>query len=79
MTNNKRLRGYKRILEKRKARHLKAAFTIFAKRRDKNQAYEEYARKELARKLTKRGENWKNRNLGVIGNSLEENETVIKK
>ena len=32
-------RGYKRILAKRKARHLRAAYTIFSKRRDKNIAF----------------------------------------
>ena len=70
LTNPKNLRGYKRVIEKRKARHLRAAYTIFSKRRDKNQAFEEYSRKELSRKLTKRGKTWKQRNLSLIGDSL---------
>ena len=65
------MRGYKRILEKRKARHLRAAYLIFAKRKDKDQAYSNYAQKELALKLSQRGKSWKRKNMGILNSRLE--------
>ena len=55
MEKYKDMRGSRRVLEKRKARHLRAAYAIFTKRKDRDQAYQSYARKQLALKLTRRG------------------------
>ena len=63
--------GYKRILEKRKARQLRAAYLIFAKRKDRDQAYQKYAQKQLALKLSQRGRSWKMKNLSILDSKLE--------
>ena len=40
-------KGWQRILEKRRRRHLSSAFELFAKRRDKLIALKQYARMKL--------------------------------
>lgn len=72
------MRGSRRIAEKRKARHLRVVYSLFAKRRDLNQAYEKYSRKKLAENLTKRGERWKRINLSLLGSNLLDKQSVIR-
>lgn len=67
MAPKKGLKKNKRVLEKKKARHLLAAYKIFAKRRDQNQTFERYARKNLALRLSVRGKTWKRKNISLIG------------
>ena len=66
MIKHKGMTGYKRIIEKRKARQLRAAYLIFAKRKDRDQTYQKYAQKELARKLRERGRSWKMKNISIL-------------
>lgn len=70
MMKYRTMSGYKRVLEKRKARHLRAAYVLFSKRRDKIQAYNSYANKELALKLTRRGKSWRRRNMNIVKDDL---------
>lgn len=47
-----------------------AAYTAFAKRRDRNQIFEKYARKNLALRLSQRGKSWKHKNISLIQNKV---------
>lgn len=40
-------KGWQRILEKRRRRHLQSAYELFAKRRDQMIAFKQYARLKL--------------------------------
>lgn len=43
----KDLRGWKRVMEKRRKRHLLSAYELFARRRDKMIALKQYAHQKL--------------------------------
>lgn len=78
LSKYKTFRGVKRVREKIKARHLRAAYQIFAKRRDKNALFQKYASKDLALRLTQRGKTWKRKNISMIGENILNKEDVIK-
>ena len=59
-------RGWRRIKEKRRRRHLLRAFDVFAKRRDKMIAFKKYAKKKLEIKMLKRGAVWRKRNMKLL-------------
>lgn len=58
---------------------MRAAYVVFAKRRDKDIAYKSLARKNLLLRLSKRGVTWKRRNSSIMGGQLLQHEDLIKK
>ena len=59
-------RGWKRVLEKRRRRHLLQAYELFSKRRDKLIAFTTYARKKLEIGMLRRGAVWRRRNIRLL-------------
>lgn len=59
-------RGWRRVVEKRRRRHLLRAYELFAKRRDKLIAFTSYARKKLEINMLKRGAVWRRRNMKLL-------------
>ena len=59
-------RGWRRVVEKRRRRHLLRAYELFAKRRDKLIAFTTYARKKLEINMLRRGAVWKRRNTKIL-------------
>ena len=78
MVKHKGMRGYKRILEKRKARQLRAAYLVFSRRKDRDQAFQKYAQKQLSLKLSQRGRSWRMQNMSILNSSLHQHEELIK-
>lgn len=73
-------KGYRRVLEKRRRRHLLRAYEIFAKRRDKMLAFAEYSKKKLEIAMLRRGYIWRKRNMRLLdGISIEEMEGELKR
>jgi hypothetical protein len=76
------LKGWKRVMEKRRKRHLLSAYELFAKRRDKIIALKQYAHQKLEIRMMKRGGIWKKKNLRFFDYSeskLSEYSEEIKK
>jgi len=59
-------RGWRRVVEKRRRRHLLRAYELFSKRRDKVIAFSQYARKKLEVNMLRRGAVWKRRNIRLL-------------
>ena len=59
-------RGWKRVVEKRRKRHLLRAYEIFSKRRDKMIAFAEYSNKKLEVNMLRRGFIWRKRNMRIL-------------
>jgi predicted GNAT family acetyltransferase len=59
-------KGWRRVVEKRRRRHLLRAYELFAKRRDKMIAFADYSRKKLEVNMLKRGHIWKKRNMRLL-------------
>lgn len=79
MVKSKGLRRVRRVREKIKERHLRAAYVVFAKKRDKDIAFARYARKNLALRLAGRGRTYKKKNTALMRGDLLVHEDVIKK
>jgi hypothetical protein len=74
----KGLSGYKRIQQKRLTRHLRAAYLIFAKQRDKHALFQQYIRRKWVLSLAQRGKTWRRKNISIIGKNILEKESIIK-
>ena len=59
-------RGWRRVQEKRRRRHLVRAFEVFGKRRDKMIAFAEYAKKKLEVKMLKRGSDLEEKKYEIV-------------
>ena len=59
-------RGWRRVKEKRRQRHLIRTYEMFSRKRDKMIAFSEYANKKLEVKMLKRGSIWRKRNMRLL-------------
>jgi hypothetical protein len=62
-------KGWKRVMEKRRRRHLLTAYELFSKRKDKIQAFTEYSQKKLELNMLKRGTIWRKRNMRLLNDT----------
>jgi hypothetical protein len=74
----KGLRRVRRVLEKKKARRIRAAYQIFARQRDKKIAFQKYISQNQQLRLEQRGRIWRRRNMASIGDNMAEAEEIIK-
>ncbi len=59
-------RGWRRVKEKARRRHLISGYEVFSKRRDKMIAFTEYAQKKLEIRMLNRGAIWRRRNMRLL-------------
>ena len=73
-------KGWRRVIEKRRRRHLLRAYELFAKRRDKLIALAEYSKKKLEVNMLRRGYIWRKRNMRLLkGTNIVELEGELKR
>ena len=66
-------RGWRRVIEKRRRRHLLKVYDLFSRNRDKMIAFAEYAKKKLEVRMLKRGTAWRKRNIRLLSGIPIEN------